>query len=123
MGQTKHSPGPWFVCGDEGHPHVNEAWSEGRTIGDANGLRVADLYAPLKQERIAANARLIAAAPEMVDALARLARRLSAAAAAAREGAEKCSAQERGAYLAFADHLSGFASDAEATLAKSTKPA
>lgn len=70
---TKHSPGPWFVCGDEGHPHINEAWREGATIGDAKGMRVADLFAPLKQERITANARLIAAAPDMLDALKALA--------------------------------------------------
>ena len=69
MDHVKHSPGPWFVCGDEGHPHVNETWNEGSTIGDANGMRVADLMAPLKQERIRANARLIAAAPELLEAL------------------------------------------------------
>jgi hypothetical protein len=62
MNTAKHSPGPWKVvrCSD-------------LMIGvqDANGFGVANASAPSNRDttKIAANARLIAAAPELLAAL------------------------------------------------------
>lgn len=50
MTNTTHTPGPWD-------------WQDGRLIGDINGEGVAVLL------DMAANARLIAAAPELLAAL------------------------------------------------------
>ena len=60
---TKHTPGPWEVRkAENGHTSVYPI--QGRE-------RVADVYCPLDHPtgNLNANARLIAAAPEMLEAL------------------------------------------------------
>lgn len=70
--KAKHTPGPWsineqFICDVQaGGYKIATAWSEdeaGRTIRIPNGFN-----APTPEEQ-EANARLIAAAPEMLDML------------------------------------------------------
>ena len=58
---TQHTPGPWVV--DHSHPD----WVEGTTIW-ANDVVIAHAVADQHHET-EANARLIAAAPEMLDLL------------------------------------------------------
>ena len=55
--KTNFTPGPWIVR-DRGHPYTPEIWDG--TVGIA---RIID------RNECIANARLIAAAPEMLDAL------------------------------------------------------
>lgn len=70
----KHTPGPWAVAEDMG-------WEPDRTINyeitivDCGGSEIRHIHEALagkptdKREQVEANARLIAAAPEMLDAL------------------------------------------------------
>ena len=61
--------GPWFVCPDE----RNEAWRPGLTIGSVpNGARICDVFALAHADFGAANARLIAAAPDLYEALSEM---------------------------------------------------
>ncbi len=70
MTQTKFTPGPWFVCGDPGFESQTESWREGLTIGSAaHGTRVCDVTTLRVDHQAKADARLIAAAPEMYEAL------------------------------------------------------
>lgn len=70
MPETKHSPGPWQDC-----EHSSDDKHDGHLIVDAFGYNVANIWhrqfaAPA--DRIAeqdSNARLIAAAPELLEAL------------------------------------------------------
>lgn len=56
MKQAKHSPGPWTLA-------------DGYIIADADGSDVAQWYASEStEEQDLANARLIAAAPDLMDA-------------------------------------------------------
>ena len=55
MSDTKHTPGPWHVTENDGEYSIN--WP------DCVGIK------PFKDERRKANAYLIAAAPEMLEAL------------------------------------------------------
>lgn len=57
MTQT-HTPGPWF-----------ESAEDGDKICDSNGYPVAEIDTPRCESETNANARLIAAAPEMLAAL------------------------------------------------------
>lgn len=66
MTEAKHTPGPWFVHG----PSVGTGPSE----ADSCGYEVAHILNPYKgcvgaRDRVDANARLIAAAPELLEAL------------------------------------------------------
>lgn len=71
--ESSHTPGPWLVE-DEGHlEHEGSLW-----ITNEKGLCVAELRDDWKEAVIGlkeatANAQLIAAAPEMLDALKRIA--------------------------------------------------
>ena len=68
MNITKWTPGPWFVCPE---PPPNDQWVAGETIGSTpEGTRVADPAIFSNDERRKADARLIAAAPELYIALA-----------------------------------------------------
>ncbi|HZX80492.1 MAG TPA: hypothetical protein VFE72_06035 [Lysobacter sp.] len=60
---SAHTPGPWAVC----ETPANEYWRVGETIGYAVpcGQRICDV-ALINRE---ANARLIAAAPDLLEAL------------------------------------------------------
>ena len=58
---TNHTPGPWHVY-DSRFREVNGA------IMDAAGNKVASVYGPTTEE-LDANARLIAAAPKLLEAL------------------------------------------------------
>lgn len=57
-----HTPGPWLFCDDSG-PHRN-IWAEARMIARVDGDEV-------DCEAADANARLIASAPELLQALER----------------------------------------------------
>lgn len=62
MSATKHTPGPWWI--DE---HSAEVYGQGRAKEDASRCIVQFSERFTKQER--ADARLIAAAPELLSAL------------------------------------------------------
>ena len=63
---TKHTPGPWKCSQHLGHP----AWSVHVDSGDrGRGLIIVDGVAGIDREHRLANARLIAAAPELLEAL------------------------------------------------------
>lgn len=64
MMQTKHTPGPWFLINDAcvGGP-VESGWEQAGCGIAHCGMRART------SEEAAANARLIAAAPEMYEAL------------------------------------------------------
>ena len=62
---TQHTPGPWLVLSDDDH-------SDALTIQDQDELTIADIWgfaAPDRDGQEQANARLIAAAPELLAAL------------------------------------------------------
>lgn len=61
---SKHTPGPWFVNGHEHYTKYVEA-----RIGGGLLQEVAACGPTEKQEQQEANARLIAAAPELLEAL------------------------------------------------------
>lgn len=62
--------GPWFVCPDG----RNDRWRPGLTIGAVrHGARICDVFALAHEDFGAANARLIAAAPDLYEELERLA--------------------------------------------------
>jgi len=75
MTNTNHTPGPWTIAGVSGNPHeghvIESDSADGRTIAwtcnslDNNGEEC------ISQEDIA-NARLIASAPELLQALENL---------------------------------------------------
>jgi hypothetical protein len=62
---TKHTPGPW-VKGDEKHYRREHVFTN-------NGVFVADCCKQPPREECEANARLIAAAPDMLAALREIA--------------------------------------------------
>ena len=59
MSNTKHTPGPWTKCFLNGHWHI--ARKDGR-------VEIAKVAAYKNREQSTANARLIAAAPELLEA-------------------------------------------------------
>ncbi|HFF2105780.1 TPA: hypothetical protein ACGBGH_004783 [Pseudomonas aeruginosa] len=61
---SKHTPGPWFVNGRESYTKYVEA-----RIGGGLLQEVAACGPTEQQEQQEANARLIAAAPELLEAL------------------------------------------------------
>lgn len=74
MNTTKHTPGPWEVITKKseyyGHKHAGFDARHPRIITD-KGLAIANVV-PWHGVEFAANARLIAAAPELLAALERL---------------------------------------------------
>lgn len=76
MSDSKHTPGPWIATADESSPELGEF-----TIRDSDGGCIADVrnpyadydmqveYASQPDCRIEHDARLIAAAPELLEAL------------------------------------------------------
>lgn len=70
---AKHTPGPWHI-GPKPHGHCRiYATGEGHAIArtydtEMNGIGVCALTGPMNE----ANARLIAAAPELLDALTQI---------------------------------------------------
>ena len=67
--------GPWFVCPDE----RNAAWRPGLTIGSVpDGVRICDVFALAHADFGAANAGLIAAAPDLYEALSEMVTRYEA---------------------------------------------
>ncbi len=63
MATTKHTPGPWALYPYPTRPYFTQV--------HINGAAIADVYASglLKPEETTANARLIAAAPDLLAAL------------------------------------------------------
>lgn len=71
------TPGPWFVTGEPGYESQNDRWHDGRTVGSVpEGTRVCDVAFQRTDDKAKADARLIAAAPEMVEALTEIANTL-----------------------------------------------
>ena len=72
MTQSKHTPGPWSVLVNDEDLWLIE--HENQQIAAVSGQFVADDYGncPLEPEEMA-NARLIAAAPDLLEALTKLA--------------------------------------------------
>lgn len=68
MKQTKHTPGPWRIGENAmGDPHTIWAAQPGMSVGGVFDSSYGEDAPPRKQAN--ANARLIAAAPELLDAL------------------------------------------------------
>ena len=66
MGESKHTPGPWIYYADL--PSTDPNW---HIVTTTNKMRVlANVHIEPGNEMDEANARLIAAAPELYDALA-----------------------------------------------------
>lgn len=68
---TKHTPGPWNVsiAFAEDHPRIQiKSDNEILKVGPANGVAVC-LAGYVQNEESQANAKLIAAAPELLEAL------------------------------------------------------
>lgn len=115
MSEFKHTPGPWeYVPSTENHgAYVVTDW----------GSDVADCYTmsnpksaavcnggdskpvPFQGDQSDANARLIAAAPEMVELLARVSPSINGAFLAGTEECEGGSARRQGKHMAEADAL------------------
>ena len=77
MTQAKHTPGPWFTntagSAKRGEPFkITEIYVYAPYTQDDTAI-CADVIDPVTQEPSEANARLIAASPELLDALTRLA--------------------------------------------------
>ncbi|WP_462052465.1 hypothetical protein ACSYS7_001747 [Stenotrophomonas maltophilia] len=74
---SKHTPGPWEVShGGHGSPHgfvIDEYYVLNRTVADDVAI-AADIVDPATQMPSEANARLIAAAPELLEALSKAVR-------------------------------------------------
>lgn len=66
--QAKHTPGPWRAIGAAVHAPARHADSQ----------RIADCRALLPDAELRANAALMAAAPDMLDALRRVLRHIPA---------------------------------------------
>jgi len=66
---TKHTPGPWKAFGCAVYQEDN--WQDGANLGGKYICGIRDTNNPTDER--AANARLIAAAPELLDALTKLA--------------------------------------------------
>ncbi len=67
---TQHTPGPWVVNGDPAKLSEYAICAESRGKGYGSSVAVAtqrDGRNPISREEAMANARLIAAAPEMLD--------------------------------------------------------
>jgi hypothetical protein len=71
MGQSKHTPGPWRVESPFGEPGLFVAAPSSALV--CRLYPVDDRYVRDQKESIEANARLIAAAPELLEALRPLA--------------------------------------------------
>lgn len=77
MSEAKHTPGDWFLNEADGTIR-SRAWGESDQMGDYQGVIVCDLSAglggwpdarPHAKPETLANARLIAAAPDLYSAL------------------------------------------------------
>jgi hypothetical protein len=67
---TKHSPGPWLVRVGGGRVHPSVAASDGASVCSCTGSAPGfGTYALESDDLRLANARLIAAAPALLDAL------------------------------------------------------
>lgn len=67
--KATHTPGPWVACNNEVHDKITERDEHGARIGDTPNRIVVVEFPYLDAAGQATNARLIAAAPEMFDAL------------------------------------------------------
>jgi hypothetical protein len=66
----KHTPGPWEALHIDHRWHIRTAdWINGPLGGPMGKAAIADLY---EGDADSANARLIAAAPELLEALAQI---------------------------------------------------
>lgn len=72
MSAAKHTPGPWVLA------DRNKKGFAARIIsGDPNSGIVADAYGGGEMAQVDANAKLIAAAPELADAVEMLLKRIA----------------------------------------------
>lgn len=86
MTTTKHTPGPWVV------DHSFDILAEGTY--EQGGWRVAEVRKFDEREESHANARLIAAAPELLAALRELVQFVNCASAVELEQPNKCAAYQ-----------------------------
>jgi hypothetical protein len=65
---SKHTPGPWILVGSEVHDRPTRFDDDGVRVGETPCMIASASIMPNKGQR-EANARLIAAAPELLEAL------------------------------------------------------
>jgi hypothetical protein len=70
---SKHTPGPWTAGSDRGYGHYNGV----QITDDRSGLVLAVAIGDVPELKAQANARLIAAAPELLAALLMVQRELA----------------------------------------------
>lgn len=68
---AQHTPGPWVIAGTEIHDRATEHDETGARIGNTPNS-IAKLYSMPNAGEMAFNAELIAAAPELLNALKEL---------------------------------------------------
>lgn len=68
---SQHTPGPWVVCSGGSNLRTGKYEIDEYFVcrGDYDSAIAADIIDPMTGKPSAANARLIAAAPELLDAL------------------------------------------------------
>lgn len=65
---SKHTPGPWETDNGDNEVNYRKSHPDCITIKDATGWHIARVWLDGKSGTAEANARLIAAAPELLDA-------------------------------------------------------
>ena len=69
---TKHTPGPWVVCTQDGDHYANTIFAESQLCDGLIEAKAWDSHvasAGLDHKNFEANARLIAAAPDLLSVL------------------------------------------------------
>jgi len=69
---NKHTPGPWLHVEGERLSHDAEGWSEWEVLPAIVSLESGEIVVPEAFDIRPANARLIAAAPDLLEALRQL---------------------------------------------------
>ena len=77
MSAKKYTPGPWKACWYEVHDRDTQHGEDGARIGSTANCICTVHFVPAPTDTRKANARLIAAAPEMLEALTQTIRCLS----------------------------------------------
>lgn len=69
--KTHHTPGPWQVAPNSNSPYEGNHWAITARSPHVEGKRqtVCELNGPWNEKNYSANAKLIAAAPDMAEAL------------------------------------------------------
>lgn len=70
MENLKHTPGEWWACCTKAKPHY--VFTKDCELAICSIIQKQELSTDLPLEQVQANAKLIAAAPKMLDALLKL---------------------------------------------------